>query len=124
MPNKTHQLYIGETKIQAQNETLNGVRMLLGIPAGKSLLFHVQKLVERAQNLSPSPAAVKASSDIPLERDEIKRRLDKLEIGHKTKDSTKVLFNRLLRTLRERGIIDDLLIREEPPISRKSFDNF
>lgn len=113
-----------ETKIQAQNETLNGVRMLLGIPSGKSLLFYVQKLVEEVQNSTPKLTISKTNTNIPLERNEIKRRLDKLEIGHKSKDSTKVLFKRLIRTLKDRGIIDDLLIKEEPPVSKKSLDIF
>jgi len=108
-----------ETQVQAQNETLNGVRMLLDIPPGKSLLQAVQRLVERIEDPQPK-AAPQQTQDFPIKRTEIKRRLDNLEIEHKSKDSTKVLFNRLVRTLKDKGIIDDLVMRSNPPPSQKS----
>lgn len=112
-----------ETKVQAQNETLNGVRMLLDIPPGKSLLQSVQRLVENLDNTQPKTTVLK-SNKFPIERDEIKRRLDNLNIEHKGKDSTKVLFNRLVRTLKDNGIIDDLLLKVNLPPSQKSINSF
>jgi len=112
-----------ETKIQAQNETLNGVRMLLDIPLGKSLLQAIQRFSEGLYEDSPRLTITEANA-LPLERNEIKLRLDELEIPHKGKDSTKSLFKRLVRTLKDKDIIDNLISKVSLPPSQKPLNSF